>query len=60
MSTEEARQILGEEANGLTDEQLTQVLSSFDYLADKLLEEYEIKVFGKPLEVLLDNGHQRV
>lgn len=56
ISVEEARNILGEEAETLTDQQLEQVIASFDFLADKCLEMFEVKVFKQPLRKVLDNA----
>ena len=51
---EEAREILGESASSLSDEQVFDLVNEIQYLADTWLEEYEKKVFnGKTLNELL-------
>ncbi len=50
----EAREILGESAKDLTDEQVYDLVTEMQYLADCWLEEFERKVFdGKTLNELL-------
>lgn len=61
MDITEAREMLGEEAKGLSDNQLQSIIANFDFLADWMLEEYEKKVFGKPLrELVVDNEKLQV
>lgn len=61
ISLEEVREILGGEAKGTTDDQLRSVIANFDFLADWMLEEYEKKIFGKPLRELgVDNEKRQV
>lgn len=50
----EAREILGNEAKNLTDDQVFGLLNEIQYLVDSWLEEYETNVFdGKTLDELL-------
>jgi hypothetical protein len=50
----EAREILGNEAKNLTDDQVFGLLNEIQYLVDSWLEEYETTVFdGKTLDELL-------
>ncbi len=50
----EAREILGNEAKNLTDDQVCGLLNEIQYLVDSWLEEYETTVFdGKTLDELL-------
>jgi hypothetical protein len=50
----EAREILGNEAKDLTDDQVFGLLNEIQYLVDSWLEEYETTVFdGKTLDELL-------
>lgn len=51
---QEAREILGESASNLSDEQVFDLVNEIQYLVDSWLEEYERKVFdGKSLDELL-------
>lgn len=51
----EAREILGESANEMTDDQIFDLVTEMQYLADSWLEEYEKEVFdGKTLIELLN------
>ncbi|MFA5932872.1 MAG: hypothetical protein WCV81_01240 [Microgenomates group bacterium] len=51
----EAREILGDSAKDLTDEQVFDLVNEMQYLVDSWLEEYERKVFdGKTLNELLN------
>ncbi len=51
----EAREILGESAKDLTDEQVYELVTEMQFLVDSWLEEYERKVFdGKSLNELLN------
>lgn len=51
---QEAREILGETAINLNDEQVFDLVNEVKYLVDSWLEEYERKVFdGKSLDELL-------
>lgn len=51
---QEAREILGEAADNLTDEQVYDLANEVQFLVDSWLEEYERKVFdGKSLDELL-------
>lgn len=51
---QEAREILGESASNLTDEQVFDLVNEVQFLVDSWLEEYERKVFdGKSLDELL-------
>lgn len=51
----EAREILGESAKDMTDEQVFDLVTEMQYLADSWLEEYEREVFdGKTLIELLN------
>ncbi len=56
----EARDILGEAAENLTDEQICNLVSEIQYLVDTWLEEFETKVYGgKTLSELLHlNYHE--
>lgn len=50
----EARDILGESSQSLTDEQVYDLVNEIQYLVDTWIEEYEKDVFdGKTLEELL-------
>ena len=50
----EAREILGESANNLTDEQVFDLVNEVQFLVDSWLEEYERKIFdGKSLDELI-------
>jgi len=50
----EAREILGESAKDLTDEQVYDLTNEIQYLVDSWLEEYEKEVFdGKTLDELI-------
>ena len=50
----EAREILGESASALTDDQVYDLVSEIQYLADTWLEEYERTIFdGKTLDETL-------
>ena len=50
----EAREILGDSANNLSDEQVYDLVNEIQFLVDSWLEEYERKVFdGKSLDELL-------
>lgn len=50
----EAREILGESANDLSDEQVFDLVNEVQFLIDGWLEEYERKVFdGKSLDEVL-------
>jgi hypothetical protein len=51
----EAREILGDSAKELSDEQVYDLVNEIQYLVDSWLEEYEKKVFdGKTLNELLN------
>lgn len=51
---QEAREILGDSADNLTDEQVYDLANEVQFLVDSWLEEYERKVFdGKSLDELL-------
>ena len=51
---QDAREILGNEAEGLTDNQIKDLVNEIQYLVDTWIEEYEQKVFdGKTLKELL-------
>lgn len=51
---QEAREILGESASALTDDQVYDLASEIQYLADTWLEEYERTIFdGKTLDETL-------
>ena len=51
---QEAREILGDAAEDLTDEQVYDLANEVQFLVDSWLEEYERKVFnGKSLDELL-------
>ena len=51
---QEARDILGESAQSLTDEQVFDLVNEIQYLVDTWLEEYEQQVFdGKTLKEVL-------
>lgn len=51
---QEARDILGESAESLTDEQVYDLVNDIQYLVDTWLEEYEQQVFdGKTLKEVL-------
>lgn len=53
---DEAREILGETANELSDDELKDILVEMDYLIETWIEEYERKIFnGKTLNELLGN-----
>lgn len=53
-SIQEARDILGETASEITDEQVFELMTEVQYLADTWIEEFERNVFdGKTLEELL-------
>jgi hypothetical protein len=50
----EAREILGESAKDLSDDQIHELISEVQFLVDTWLEEYERKTFdGKTLEELI-------
>lgn len=52
----DAREVLGESAESLTDEQVYDLVNEVQYLVDTWLEEYEKKVFdGKTLDELLQH-----
>ncbi|MBI2600009.1 hypothetical protein HYW43_03775 [Candidatus Daviesbacteria bacterium] len=52
---QEARDILGESAQDLTDNQVYDLVNEIQFLVDSWLEEYERKVFdGKTLNELLN------
>lgn len=51
----EAREILGESASSLSDEQVYDLVNEVQYLTDTWLEEFEQKVFdGKTLKEILE------
>lgn len=51
----ESREILGESANDMTDEQVFNLVTEMQYLADSWLEEFERQTFdGKTLIELLN------
>ena len=51
---QEAREILGESAKDLTDEQVYDLANEIQYLVDSWLEEYEKDIFdGKTLDELI-------
>lgn len=51
---QEAREILGDSANDLTDAQVYDLVNEVQYLVDSWLEEYERKAFdGKTLDEVL-------
>ena len=51
---DEAREILGDTAKDLTDDQIKDILVEIQYLVECWLEEYERKIFnGKTLNELL-------
>lgn len=53
-TVQEARDILGESAENLTDSQVHDLVNEVQYLVDTWIEEYEQKVFdGKTLKELL-------
>lgn len=53
-TVQEARDILGESAENLTDSQVQDLVNEVQYLVDTWIEEYEQKVFdGKTLKELL-------
>lgn len=53
-TVQEGREILGESAVGLTDEQVYDLVNEVQYLVDTWVEEYEKKIFdGKTLSELL-------
>lgn len=53
-TVQEARDILGKSAEGLTDSQVNDLVNEVQYLVDTWIEEYEQKVFdGKTLKELL-------
>lgn len=59
ITIEKARQILGKNASTLTDSQIQDLISSFEFLADGWLDEFEIKLFGKKLSEMniVNSGH---
>jgi len=53
-TVQEARDILGKSAEGLTDSQVHDLVNEVQYLVDTWIEEYEQKIFdGKTLKELL-------
>ena len=51
---DEARQILGESAQSLSDEQVYDLVNEVQFLVDTWIEEYERKIFdGKTLDELI-------
>ncbi len=53
---DEAREILGNNAKNLSDEELKDLLVEMQYLVESWLDEYERKIFnGKTLNELLGN-----
>jgi hypothetical protein len=48
----EARKILGKEAEGLTDEQIKNLLAFVDYMCEGWLDKFEISTFGKTIQHL--------
>jgi hypothetical protein len=55
-TVQEARDILGESASALLDDQIYDLVNEMQYLVDTWLEEYEQKIFeGKTLKELLQS-----
>ena len=53
-TVQEARDILGESAQSLSDEQVHDLVTEIQYLVDSWLEEYEQKIFeGKTLKEII-------
>lgn len=53
MSVEEARKILGNVAEGMSDEQIQEQMAKMEYLAEGWLDQYEKSIFdGKTLDEL--------
>ena len=53
-SVQEAREILGESAQDLTDDQVHDLVNEVQYLVDTWIEEYEQNIFdGKTLKEML-------
>ena len=50
------REILGEKAKYLSDIEIENIVSKFEYLAESLLDTYEKKIYqGKTMKQLLHN-----
>lgn len=56
VTIEEARAILGQDAESLADQELEDLMAKFEYLADCWLETYEKKAFKRSLNI--DNESQ--
>ncbi|KKT67621.1 MAG: hypothetical protein UW60_C0003G0029 [Candidatus Woesebacteria bacterium GW2011_GWA2_44_33] len=56
MNIERAKNILGKSATLLTDREIQDIITKFEYLAERFLDIYEKNIYqGKTLEQLLHN-----
>lgn len=58
ISVEDARKVLGKTSESLSDSQVSDLILLFDEIADKTLETYQTKIFGKPLKQLLTKSNE--
>lgn len=55
ITLEQARKALGETGKKMTDEEIQETMTTFDYLADEWLDMYERKIFkGKTIKELCE------
>jgi hypothetical protein len=53
ITLQQAREVLGKEAENMTDQEVTNLNSMLEYLSRLWLDDYEKKVFGKTIKMLL-------
>jgi hypothetical protein len=52
---DEFKESLGETGKKMNDSQIKNLMILFDYLTDNWLKEREIRLFGKPIDILVEN-----
>jgi len=53
ITIEQARQALGAKSEGMTDDEVLQIISLFSSMARQLLDSEETKIFGKTINDLV-------
>ncbi len=52
---EQVKNALGETGMNMTNDQITNLMATFDYLSDKWLDMSEIAIFGKSINDIVDS-----
>jgi hypothetical protein len=60
ITIEKARLILGDVALSMTDEEVSELVTLFESMADQTINDFQTKIFGKPLNQLLTNYKNHV